>query len=430
MTADAPAAPANPPTPAIVVKLLAVSAVLGVVVALGFEAFERGLEHAQHWLWHTVAGDAPGWATTVTITTVGGLVTGLLVRFLPGHGGAHPADGHGLLNPDPDSARLKVVLSVLIVGFVSLMVGASLGPEGALLPGVAGAALLVSRLVKAQGPAQRLLLGAALAALLAAMFGSPLAGVVPLLEMVPVASGASMALLVLPALTATATATITLQVLGVTAAGRIPFSYDDFHWPHLFVALLVGVVAGAAGMMLTPATAALRSLTKRLDRVSVVITLTVGGLCLGWLYVIGGVTVRFRGIPELLGAVAQTESAPRALLLAAVKLAATAWCLAVGFRGGKIFPIAYVGGTVGLALHLFIPSIPVELAWGIGMAAAMATALGTPVMAALIAASLMTPAMLPLALLGVVAAHTVYVLGHQLSAAQPDAPSVAAASAP
>lgn len=402
-------------SPLAFVKLLVLCGVLGVVVALGFEGFEKGLEHAQHWLWHTVAGDEPGWATTVAITTVGGLVTGLLVRFLPGHGGPHPADGHGLMQSDPSHARLRVVLSVLLIGFVSLTVGASLGPEGALLPGVVGAALLVAHQARVTGQMEKLVLAAGIGALLAAMFGSPLAGVIPLLELVPVGVGAPMALLVLPTLTATATATLTLQVLDVSAAGTLPFTYSEFHWPHLFVAILVGVVAGAAGMLLNPAMAALRRLTVRLDRISVVLTLTLGGLGLGWLYVIGGVTVRFRGIPELLFAIKDTDSAARALLLAGVKLAATAWCLAAGFRGGRIFPVAYIGGTVGLALHLLAPSLPVEVCWGVGMAAGMATALGTPVMAALIASSLMTPALLPLALVGVVVAHTVHVLGRQLA---------------
>lgn len=408
--------PEHDASPAAFVRLLAVCAVLGVVVALGFEAFEKGLEHAQEWLWVTVAGESPGWQVTVAITTAGGLLTGLLLRFLPGRGGPHPADDHRLMDPDPALGRLPVVLSVLIVGFAGLAVGASLGPEGALLPAVVGAGVVFSRIAKAEGPTQKIIMAAGVGALLATMFGSPLAGVVPLLELVPVAPGAPMALLVLPTLTATATAAATLQMLDVGAAGRLPFTYSDFHWSHLLLAVVIGVVAGAGGVLLQPLTAWLRRGTVRLDRISVVLTLTVGGLVLGWLYVLGGATVRFRGIPELLYAVADTGSGPRALWLAAVKLVATAWCLAAGFRGGRIFPIAYVGGTIGLAMHLFIPAIPAEVGWGVGMAAAMATALGTPVLAALIVSSLMTPTLLPVALVGVVAAHTVHVLGRQVAA--------------
>lgn len=406
----------NEPKPAAFVKLLLLCAVLGVAVSLVFVAFEAALEHTQHWVWHTIAGDHPGWAVTVAICIVGALFVGLGLRFLPGHGGTHPADSHGIAGGvDPAMARPRVIGSVLVVGFIGLaVVGASLGPEGAILPAVAGISLLAARIARTEGRPQMLIQGAGLGALLAAMFGSPLAGVVPLLEVVPVAPGAAMAMLVLPALTASATATITLHVVGVEPAGFLPFTYDTFHLPHVLWAVVIGVVAGAAGMMLDRVMHLFRSLTRRLDATSVVLTAVVGGLGLGLLYVLGGETVRFSGIPELVYAVNSTSSPWRALLLAAVKLTATSWCLAVGFRGGKIFPAAYIGGMVGLTLHLFVHAIPVEVAWGVGLAAALATALGTPVLAVLVVASVESPAMLPLAVIGIVAAHTVHLLGDQL----------------
>lgn len=413
----------NEPKPSAFIGLLVLCGALGVAVALVFLAFEWALEHTQHWLWHTVAGDHPGWLITIGITTIGALVMGLLLRFLPGHGGPHPAEGHGALGAGADVAlaRPRVILSVLVVGFIGLGVGASLGPEGAILPAIAGLSVFAAHRGRIEGPAQRLVMGAGLGALLAAMFGSPLAGVVPLLEAVPVAPGAAMAMLVLPALTASATATIVLQVLDVEPAGFLPFTYSDFQASHLLWAVLIGVVAGAAGLLVDRAMRAMRVVTRRIDSKSVVLTAVVGGLGLGALYVIGGETVRFSGIPELLGAVATTDSGWRALLLAAIKITATAWCLAAGFRGGKIFPAAYIGGMVGLALHLFVHAIPIEVAWGVGLAAAMATALGTPVLAVLVVASVESPAMLPLAVVGVVAAHTVHLLGDQLRAAQQSA---------
>ena len=422
MTGDAAPAPpvaAEQPKPSAFVKLLLLCAALGVAVALVFVAFEAALEHTREWLWHTVAGEHPGWAITIGITTLGALAMGLGLRFLPGHGGPHPAESHGIgeAGVDPAMGRPRVIGSVLVVGFLGLAVGASLGPEGAILPAVVGVSLLAARLGRAEGRVKLLVQGAGLGSLLAAMFGSPLAGVVPLLEVVPVAPGAAMALLVLPALTASATATITLHVLDIEPAGFLPFTYDTFHASHLVWAVLIGVVAGAAGLLVDRAMHLFRSFTRRLDRTSVVLTAVAGGLGLGLLYVLGGETVRFSGIPELVLAVRTTTSPWRALLLAAVKVTATAWCLAAGFRGGKIFPAAYIGGMVGLSLHLFVHAIPVEVAWGVGLAAAMATALGTPVLAVLVVASVESPAMLPLAVIGVVAAPTVHLLGDQLRAA-------------
>jgi H+/Cl- antiporter ClcA len=139
----------------------------------------------------------------------------------------------------------------------------------------------------------------------------------------------------------------------------------------------------------------------------------VGGLVLGVLYGIGGESIRFAGIPELLTVIADTSSPWRALFLAGMKVMATAWCLAVGYRGGMIFPAAFVGGAIGLAMHLALHTIPLEVAVAVGMAAAIATALRSPVTASLVAASVVTPALLPLAVLGVVTAHVVHLVGDQ-----------------
>ncbi len=398
-------------------RLLALAGALGVAVALVYLGFEYSMEHARHWLWHTLPGGSPSWWQSVAIAAVGALLLGLALRFLPGHGGPHPADSHGpLAASDPAQARPRVVASVLVVGFIGLSFGASLGPEGALLPAIGLMSMLAARAAGVEGRASELIRGAGLGALIAAMFGSPLAGVVPLLELVPVQPGAAMAMLVLPALTASSTAALTLQMLSVHATGALPFTYDHFRPVHLVWAVLIGVLAGFAGLQLERLVRLLRPATLRIEQRSVVLVSVIGGVVLGLLYALGGESVRFSGIPELLHAVSDTNSAWRALLLSAIKLLATAWCLAVGYRGGKIFPAAFIGGTAGLALHLAIPAIPVEVAWGVGMAGSIATALGTPVLAVLIVASIESPAMLPLAVIGVVAAHTVHLLGDQLRA--------------
>ncbi|MBI4933406.1 MAG: chloride channel protein [Actinobacteria bacterium] len=405
--------------------LVALSSALGVVVTLLFVGFEEVMQRGQDFVWVTIAGDDPGAWVTIAIATVGGLAMGLGLRFLPGHGGPHPADGHGLLGGTADH-RPPVVVGVLVVGLVGLIAGASLGPEGAIIPAAAGLSVLFARVARVQGPALQLVQAAGLSALLAAMFGSPLAGVVPLMEMAP--AGVPMTVMVLPALAASATAAITLRVLDVEAVGHIPFTYDTFHAPQLLWAVVLGVVAGGAGVLLRAAVAALRPLTRRIDARSVVLTGTIGGAVLGVLFVIGGESIRFAGIPELLPVLVTTDTARHAIFLAAMKLLATAWCIAVGYRGGMIFPAAFVGGAVGLALHLMVHSIPLEVAVAVGIAAAIATALRSPVTASLIAAAVVTPALLPLAILGVVTAHVVHLIGEQGMSAvrpKPEQPAIA-----
>ncbi|MDK2917112.1 MAG: hypothetical protein PWR25_1669 [Euryarchaeota archaeon] len=57
-----------------------------------------------------------------------------------------------------------------------------------------------------------------------------------------------------------------------------------------------------------------------------------------------------------------TAGAAVLLLLAAVKIFASTWCMATVFKGGPIFPLIFAGGTLGLAVSLLIPAIPPAVA--------------------------------------------------------------------
>jgi H+/Cl- antiporter ClcA len=400
--------------------------VLGVVIAIGFQGFTQLMHHTQHWLWHTVAGEHPSSLVTIAIATAGGVALGVTLLVVPGHGGTHPADHHGLLAGG--TMPWPAILGSLAVGFVGLVAGASLGPEGAVIPAAVGVAVLAAGWARLPERMTMLVQGSGLSALLASMFGSPIAGVIPLLEAVPAGAVPTMALLILPSLTAASTAVLTQQVFDWSPVGQLPLAAVDFRPIHLVWAVLIGVVAGAAGLLIDRATRLLRRVSLRLDARSVLISTSVGGLALGVLYAIGGDEVRFAGIPELLQLAADTDAAWVAAGAMAIKVLATATCLAAGYRGGKIFPAAFVGGAAGLAMHLAIGSIPLTVALAVGLSASMTTALSFPIIAAVSAASILPASVLPLALLGVVTADAVHLLADQLAAAFPSSSSSTSSS--
>jgi len=57
-----------------------------------------------------------------------------------------------------------------------------------------------------------------------------------------------------------------------------------------------------------------------------------------------------------------TAGATVLLLLVAVKIFASTWCMATIFKGGPIFPLIFAGGTLGLAVSLLVPAIPPAVA--------------------------------------------------------------------
>jgi hypothetical protein len=109
----------------LLVGFAAVLGVLAATVTLLFLWTEHGL---QELLWHRLPdalGVDPHPWFALAVTTLGGLAVGLVIRFVPGHGGPGPAEGHGV-------GETHISLGVH-AALVSLAVGASLGPEAPLL---------------------------------------------------------------------------------------------------------------------------------------------------------------------------------------------------------------------------------------------------------------------------------------------------------
>jgi H+/Cl- antiporter ClcA len=86
------------------------------------------------------------------------------------------------------------------------------------------------------------------------------------------------------------------------------------------------------------------------------------------------------------------EAGPGSLIaLAALKVVATALCLAAGWRGGAAFPLMFAGAAAGGVMVQLLPDIPVTVALVAGMSAALTAGMGKPMAAMLIALLLIGP---------------------------------------
>jgi H+/Cl- antiporter ClcA len=210
--------------------LITFAAVLGVAAAVAALAFlwaEHGLQAV---LWHDLPdalGVDPHPWFALAVTTLGGLAVGIVVRFVPGHGGPRPTDGHGV---GETHVGLRPVPGILLAALVSLAVGASLGPEGPLLA-----------LVAAFGPWIALRIGrdtlgalftqAGIGSVFALLFGSPLASTFVGLEVLTVA-GRGLYTLLIPVLVASTTGFFGFRVIthhSLTSLANLDFP----PYPHL-----------------------------------------------------------------------------------------------------------------------------------------------------------------------------------------------------
>ena len=111
-------------------RLLVLAAILGAPISAAAYFFLQVVAHLQEWVFTDLPRgigfvSAPVWWPVLPLA-LAGLVVGLTVRYLPGRGGASPADGfhpHGA----PGAAELP---GVVLASLATLALGAVLGPEG------------------------------------------------------------------------------------------------------------------------------------------------------------------------------------------------------------------------------------------------------------------------------------------------------------
>jgi H+/Cl- antiporter ClcA len=154
--------------------------------------------------------------------------------------------------------------------------------------------------------------------------------------------------------------------------------YTLLPW-HLVIALLIGFIGAAVAWVLGLTIGILKKLVGPLNR-RPILRSTLAGFMLGLLGMTMPLTL-FAGSDGLVYVVENAVQIGAALLVVTIfaKILATAGALSTGFIGGTIFPMFFVGGTLGTVVTLLFPSIPIALAVGCGMVAVTSGILPIPI---------------------------------------------------
>jgi H+/Cl- antiporter ClcA len=155
--------------------------------------------------------------------------------------------------------------------------------------------------------------------------------------------------------------------------------YQQFIPIDLLYAAILGLVGGAAGIALVYS---YRSFSRLMEPFGdrPVLRGLLGGFGLG-LAGIATPLVLFSGQYEFQTILADGAALGAATLLfvVVVKILASTWCMATVFKGGPIFPLIFAGGTLGMAISLLVPAIPVTVAITAVMAGMIVCILKNPV---------------------------------------------------
>jgi len=321
------------------------------------------------------------WWHILLVTTVGGLVVGILVKYTMAE--KRP---EGVADVIAASALrggripLRNGVCAAIVSAVSLGTGASAGREGPVVHLGATLSSFVAEKLHLGRALSRTLLGCGVATAVAASFNAPIAGVFFALEVV---LGHYALSAFAPVVIASVTGTVLSRVyFGDHPAFILPVS-DITSFLEFPAFALLGVSSGAVAIIFMRLTAIATSLAER-SRIPGWLRPAGGG------FLIGLVGLEF---PEVLGVGYEaTDMALNGHLaffiliaLLVAKVCATAVALGSGFGGGVFSPSLFIGAMTGGTFGVIATSVFPDLSSGysaytlVGMGAVAASVLGAPI---------------------------------------------------
>ncbi|MGO8896285.1 MAG: chloride channel protein [Streptosporangiaceae bacterium] len=322
-----------------------------------------------HWWWVAVAAAA-------------GVVVGLLRRLT-----RLPEQVPGLFAElQSEHVDLGLVPGVVAVSAVSLIGGASLGPEKALgaMGGGAGGWIAQRRGVGEEGSKVNTLAG--FAGAYGGLFSSTVIVVMLILEVARPGGQRLVKALAAEIVASSVSFGIYFAIAGAVFLGDYKVPQYTFHdWQ-----LLAGVPLGLFAAVVVTLLAGFMMLASRLFgrlKVPAIAKSTLGGVVFGVVGVALPLTM-FSGSDQLKIVLNDAGTLGLGLLVAILiaKMLTFAVSQESGFVGGPIFPSLFIGGTAGILVHQVIPGVPLGLAFTCLLAAIPGGLVAAPFSMVLLAA--------------------------------------------
>ncbi len=328
----------------------------------------------------TALADLP-WYVIVGAPTVGGLLVGLLLRYVqPTQRTYSVADVIEARARGAEGLLFRPGMTSALITALSLGSGASAGREGPVVHLGATIGASLSRLFQLPASARRILLACGVASAVSASFNAPIAGVLFAHEVI---LGHYALSAISPIAIAAVTGTVFSRLwFGDVAAFVIPGHQITSYWEFPAFALLgvtCAVVAICFQFALIGTDWVARNIPMALWVRPVVGGCAVGTIALAFPAVVGV------GYEATDAALKDQFSISMLLSLLVAKTAATAITLASRFGGGIFSPSLYLGAMAGGAFGLIAASVFPEMASSeglysiLGMGAVAAAVLGAPV---------------------------------------------------
>ena len=317
----------------------------------------------------------------IAMLPIGGLLIGLLYHY---YGKNVVAGNHLLLDTIHEPKAIipfKMAPFVYLGTMVTHLLGGSAGREGTALQMAGAIADQFSKPFRLTNEERQILIIAAIAAGFGSVFGTPLAGAVFGLEIILVKKNRYNA--VFPAFAAAFFADYITRAWNAPHTHYVVSLVPEISPTTLFYSIIAGIAFGLCAILFTQSLHRLTSFVANTISFPPLRPFLGGILIAAVVLAIGTTKYIGLGIPIIESAFHQ-ELPPYDFLL---KLLFTVVTLSVGFKGGEVTPLFFIGATLGNALAFVLP-LPIGLLSGMGFVAVFAGATKTPIACFLMAIEL------------------------------------------
>ncbi|MDD3014492.1 MAG: chloride channel protein [Candidatus Gastranaerophilales bacterium] len=293
------------------------------------------------------------------ITTLGGLISGLLVfKIAPETRGSGIPYVKLTLARIGKGTRIRSILVKFFAGIVGIGTGLSLGREGPSVQLGAGAGALVAKIFKMTGTDQDKLVASGAGAAIGATFNAPIAGAIFVLEELVQNFSSS---LLFPVLVATVSAAaIARHFLGSNPSFQIPTILTPISFITIPVFIVLGIVAGIFGVLFAKNIFLSISIYDRFYKVPIWCKPAIAGFIVGLIGVF---------LPYILSAgnnsvdlLLQSKFTVGFILLIFIgKFFITPLCFGSGAAGGIFLPILMLGSFLGYLLGIASNSLGIHV---------------------------------------------------------------------
>lgn len=371
-----------------------------VVIALALVSILAGSASALFlWLLQEVTGIREGHGWLLFLLPLAGLVSGAAYhRF----GADVEAGNNRILQElhDPKSfLPMRMAPMVLLGTLATHLFGGSAGREGTAIQMGGALSDQVAKWMGFADEGRKMLLLAGVAGGFSSLFGTPLAGAIFALEFV-VVGHLRMVHLVPCILVAVVSDRICLMMGAHHAVYQVS-SVPSLDAQGFVLALVSGLAFGLAARGFVELSHAVSSRTKEWISRPWLRPALGGVVVVGCLWLAGS---RYEGLG--LPVIAQSFREPVLPWDFALKLCLTALTVGVGFKGGEVTPLFFVGATLGSAISVVL-GLPAPLLAAMGLVAVFGAAANTPLACTVMAMELFGASVGPWAAVACVAATLV-----------------------